>query len=1375
VKAPLLRFSSASEASTKTALVAALVAAQFTSLPLITAQVETKYIALPGVPAYYISLQFSTVQDFNFSVNTTSPKSNFTLPACTVYNGVIYTDCKGCNISSYTNYNVTYSCFDISQLCPSSVSIRRHLDEESSTISSLSRSLQTADAQSSDTTYGVLLASLAAQLSSVLSSNPFNLDLSKAAAILSFIGCLGGWILLSLIYLLRLDAHEKNIKRYVRREKYTAARKLLEEDIRNGGKGDLGEVYQRHLKKIKKDKDYDPSFDTSNDKRQSGLGGVKRRSIESRKSIDSKEKALRTSGYTTSCMKENKDSREIEERKLHSNMALVMQFLYEVFPGNSIFPKSKGNSFRVIFAMHDYTRYLSSSPMVKTRTIRFLELVIILLVGLFIDTLFFGVFYPSDDTCPILITEATCLIAPSKVQAGETLCLWDPVEKLCSLAPPPEDPQFVIIVALMCVLIDIPLMLMLRYVLQAYGEKYPGGRGYEESIEDSIMGTMMTTNNQMKEAQANGEQIGQIEMIPSMNQNFREVIKSGFNTKSSPKSSGIVKSTYGDFSSPCEEATMLIDAGRAYCAKGDMEAIHLPWEEMNQTDYNAKSKRATVDAIARDLGIDSNGNTVPLTIRQRLFFGGYHPKLAFKLKKSRTKANYIVEKLSNFMAWEEEARDMQLMRMFIFECLSPFKRFVYELYTSDYDEISGDKIGWVTYIVAWIFLSGALCFFMYWIFAWGVYNGGETLAAWGVNFGIGAAQDIMLVQLTKIFIVDVLTMNSMQAQLRMIRKMFADLSMSYINRSQTGVRYDEEEEIRVVQHMSAACRASRSKELKGLSSAWLLRQLDDIDAEKCREGRFQYLGTLSFLVIALVITCLLIDGDFGDAFIEAAIPSFFSSILLLGSELYGVSLSALLVPIAFLSAIGYYLYYVYRPARLNMAKRSPDIKGVRYTRKRRHLAIESTSTRRLIKKGQEISVYGYGTIKLIGHKLADYVVFFSWYRLEVQRARENGVKNRWISMNKPLTSQGIHESSNIPNPNVNPNFNPNVNPNANPNANPNTKAKPSFDSSLSLKHPDSNPNSSSDSSTNPHRRDSAVELPACISEMKISKRDWRHGTNDTKNKEFKEILNSDDNHELIISSPANARKINSVDARVIYEPLQAVRRIRYHLSGCSLQGLEEVDLTCKVLLRDLLWEFKSVWEVFHPDGIELSETEREEVEELFHSWSNEGKIEPFFSSLSGKRNSLRERDRETVTLQLFEEWFLGSLIETIHDVVRSRLFDKVLSITLSQNQCRDGDHSPSQPRQYMAFRNKSLKDNNYSKGSYKGSSEVLYKGPNSPNLNKEGTFKTFKGYNPSRETSVRALVGERYLQSALIRNHNSNSDPNHLFNPADIPNSYRQP
>jgi hypothetical protein len=168
------------------------------------------------VPAYTISLQFSVIQDFNFTGELSGlRKSNLTFPACTIYNGVNYVASSGCNISSYTNTNVTYGCFDVSQLCPSRlVSGRRNLEsvENFNDTNINSRKLQnllTIGTVEDITTYGVLLDSAVAEFASTLSINPFTLDLSKAVVVLFFMGSLCGFIIIVLIIFLRIDSAEK--------------------------------------------------------------------------------------------------------------------------------------------------------------------------------------------------------------------------------------------------------------------------------------------------------------------------------------------------------------------------------------------------------------------------------------------------------------------------------------------------------------------------------------------------------------------------------------------------------------------------------------------------------------------------------------------------------------------------------------------------------------------------------------------------------------------------------------------------------------------------------------------------------------------------------------------------------------------------------------------------------------------------------------------------------------------------------------------------------------------------------------------------------------------------------------------------------------
>ena len=58
--------------------------------------------------------------------------------------------------------------------------------------------------------------------------------------------------------------------------------------------------------------------------------------------------------------------------------------------------------------------------------------------------------------------------------------------------------------------------------------------------------------------------------------------------------------------------------------------------------------------------------------------------------------------------------------------------------------------------------------------------------------------------------------------------------------------------------------------------------MDDIDVFKCREGRLDYLGLLSFMAIAVPMTVILLNEFIGDAILDAVIPGIYAGILVMG-------------------------------------------------------------------------------------------------------------------------------------------------------------------------------------------------------------------------------------------------------------------------------------------------------------------------------------------------------------------------------------------------------------------------------------------------------------------------------------------------------------
>jgi hypothetical protein len=277
-----------------------------------------------------------------------------------------------------------------------------------------------------------------------------------------------------------------------------------------------------------------------------------------------------------------------------------------------------------------------------------------------------------------------------------------------------------------------------------------------------------------------------------------------------------------------EEAAVVLDRVHSFLQAADDDNTSLPWVGSDNTDYVHCHRKATIDAFEEHLGIFPDGTFVPLTFKQRLFFGTPMAKLEYKIDKARKKTKKVVKSIHFLRSSLQDGKDIALLREFILECLSPFKRRALKVNNLAYDEASIRLVPWPVYIAAWTFLSCCLLFFIYWIFAWGVYEGDDILAAWGAVFGTGAASDILLVQITKVIILHYLPAVAMQPQLLRIRSVLADISMSYINRHDKSAdlaAMRDVEDIKVIQHMSTACRASRSPELDYLPAAQLLRQV----------------------------------------------------------------------------------------------------------------------------------------------------------------------------------------------------------------------------------------------------------------------------------------------------------------------------------------------------------------------------------------------------------------------------------------------------------------------------------------------------------------------------------------------------------------------
>ena len=208
-----------------------------------------------------------------------------------------------------------------------------------------------------------------------------------------------------LLYLLRRDNKERILKTYVKTTNVTKARMLLEEDIKNGRKGDHSMLYQSHITDIKRDSNRSAGIMRClerNARGGYGLGIIKKIPHKVTvppvypaylKSLDSDSEYGDDSGSDTGTEEDSLGKRS----NSHGTEAAITEFLHRLFPGHGIF-KKKANAIMILASNHDYFKMFGGSTKTRSRTIRFLELVALVLINLFVDTVFFGVAYPAN-TC----------------------------------------------------------------------------------------------------------------------------------------------------------------------------------------------------------------------------------------------------------------------------------------------------------------------------------------------------------------------------------------------------------------------------------------------------------------------------------------------------------------------------------------------------------------------------------------------------------------------------------------------------------------------------------------------------------------------------------------------------------------------------------------------------------------------------------------------------------------------------------------------------------------------------------------------------------------------------------------------------------------
>jgi hypothetical protein len=379
-------------------------------------------------------------------------------------------------------------------------------------------------------------------------------------------------------------------------------------------------------------------------------------------------------------------------------------------------------------------------------------------------------------------------------------------------------------------------------------------------------------------------------------------------------------------------------------------------------------------------------------------------------------------------------------------------------------------------------------------------------------------------------------------------------------------------------------------------------QVDDVDAMRCRDGRLQYPGVLSFLIIALPMTIILLNEVVGEAIIDAAIPAVYSAILTLGAFLYSISLAALLITFCLALAAVNYWTFVYHPASVAHSCRKDKLRRLQYEG---HSTSKFNRLRsiRATKSSKPRTGYLRRLLNIIKRSIQHGITLLSVRR--TRSARRFAMTKKWCGMNRLSLSQGAIRSE---------------------------------EGSPYQMSPDS-------VSKRYVKVKSAYRVPEKIINMLAAARSPK-----LIEASMTSINSGASEHVVMTASKLN--HLRAVTPSYIFTSREAISFLRSRLSETYGHSIaEHMDVT----ETSLIAEFRLMLDIFYPDGVALSLAEKTEACDQFNDWKDS--VNDHFTLRFDDATALEVR---MIRVSIFEEWFKKKFFS----ILRSNLPDRLLDSSL---------------------------------------------------------------------------------------------------------------
>ena len=713
---------------------------------------------------YFVSLPFSSIQNFITQTHSELTEDgaivtvyNETIPSCSMWvdnsDMIESRACSSCNLSTYSNDSVIFVCYDPSQICSVQSNFERRLSMP------WTDTLESVDAVSVIYEAAALGSALSHTALRILTFNPFQINPKDAAGILATIAMLFVVTLGGMIYFYRWDRSDRD-------------------------------VFMKNDKEDKHDR------------------------LAKSKSFSAKLSASEASGKSfKSGVSDEKGSKSLHELwgvLIRRAMPMPVESLSEM----SFFTRY---IWHPIINHHHYFQVAGDASLNKSRFIVWTSAFHTAFLALFIDTLFFSVFYQDNGFCESHISETTCLAERNPI-FDSTTCLWD-TSSGCELNPPPETQQFQIVLSCVTLMIAIPIGAVFEYCLDEVCSKRPTP-GASEVIKQIkkhwMMGNDMNAHQSsvtsVREESQQDNRLADEEFNLGV---FSETMISSHwrSVVNCPEiASRFVDWAHIDSCSVLDEMQVILMKAQPYFDR-DWSIKHGPWKYWDLTSGRLPPPYSFVHKLLYFCGLaryETRGSATLYRLKS------YLERVRLKTNKvlelilgEEEEEESVVDWSSTIHSWllggadnrnstddekvdkdvdEEDAEDpdygrlgitpsiavamdrnQSLLQTFILEQLPPYHRFVLKRHCYSHCYLLPDLVPLWQWLGAWIVVIGSILFFIYWTLMWCLYSGNKTFQSWGSVLLATYLEDIFLVQMMKVWVVYISTHASLMPRLAAIQ------------------------------------------------------------------------------------------------------------------------------------------------------------------------------------------------------------------------------------------------------------------------------------------------------------------------------------------------------------------------------------------------------------------------------------------------------------------------------------------------------------------------------------------------------------------------------------------------------------------------------